>query len=152
MMSDSNGRVALEKGPNGETIVVIKPHDLSGPDQPTFDINQTTGNVKSDKQTFSRIKRIFAKDGLVHVEVDQRVIPGEHAGRPLMNQKWTVREAAERAVELNKMASVVNAADYKMVMEIVDNTIRACKEAQQQLLLPPEKKIIVPGADVPKGQ
>jgi hypothetical protein len=145
----ADNRVSVETGPDGKTVIVIKPHDLTIPDRPTFDIEQTTGNIRTGKQSFSRIKRIYAKDGLVHVEVDHKVIPGVHGGRPLLNQKWSVREAAERATELNKMASVVDAADYKMLMEIVENTIRACKEAQQQLLKPPEKKIIVPGAGQP---
>jgi len=124
------------------------PKEFSAPSEPKFDINDVQGNMKpgSDKQSFSRIKRIYAKGGYVFINVDPTLIPEMHGGKPLQNQMLTVKEAAERARELNRMACVMTAADYKMIMEIVEATIRACKEAQQQLAAPPEKKIIVPGA------
>ena len=114
-----------------------------------FDIDDVVGNTKTDKQSFSRIKRIYAQDGKIFVEVDSTINPKEHGGRPLQNQVWSVKEAATRAVELNKMASIVGAADYKMIMEIVENTTAACQEAQQQMLKPSDKTIIVPGSDMP---
>lgn len=108
-----------------------------------FDISMLTGDKTTDKQSFSRIKRIYAKDGLVFMDVDSSLDPRAHGGAPLLSRVLSVKEAAERAITLNKMAGAMNAADYKMVMEIVDNTIQACREAQQQLL----KLNLAPGED-----
>jgi hypothetical protein len=137
---------------SGNAQILIKAHEPAEPDKgPVFDINDVVGNMKpgSDKQSFSRIKRIYASGGFVNIEVDSTLIPGEHGGKPLVNQRLSVREAAERAAELNRMTRVMDAADRKMIFEIIANTIEACREAQQQLLAPPEKKIVVPGSQMP---
>ena len=144
----AKSRVEREREPDGRDVLVVRPPEPS-PDLPSFDLDDNVGNLKSDKQTFSRIMRVYASNGMVRIEVDPTVVAGEHGGRPLQNQVLTVREAAERAAELNRMACVMVPADKKMVMEIIESTIRACREAQQQLMAPPDRKIVVGGVDLP---
>lgn len=92
-----------------------------------------TGVFNGTRQSFNRIKSIHAKDGFVFVSV-YPLGEGDKPdmGNPLKDQMLSIREAAARAKGLNAMAHKLPKKDRETAMEIVDNVIAACREAQKQ--------------------
>jgi len=90
------------------------------------------GSFTGEAQHFSNIKRIFAKDGFVFIEVEAKNKQEGIHGNALKDGMLTIRDAASRATALNAMAHKFPKKDREVAMEIVDNVIAACKEAQIQ--------------------
>lgn len=97
-----------------------------------IDNQNAEGSFQGESQHFSRIKKIYAKDGFVFVSVYPRKATDDAMGKPLKDQMFSIREAAARAKGLNAMAHKFPQKDRDVAMEIVDNVIAACKEAQTQ--------------------
>jgi hypothetical protein len=89
------------------------------------------------RQSFNRIKRVYAAGGHVVLEVyDKPPTDGNEESKQISTKVLQVRQAAERARALNAMAMRMPKKDAQVAMDIVRDTIAACKEAQTQLQLP----------------
>lgn len=95
---------------------------------------RATGTFDGEAQHFSSIKKIYAKDGFVFIEVYDGAKVDKHdiLGNKLKDQMMSIRDAAARAQGLNAMAHKFPKKDREVCMEIVENVIEACKEAQEQ--------------------
>lgn len=87
-----------------------------------------------NKQNFNKIKSIDAVGGHIVVTVYDKV-DGEDKGERLTNQLWTIKEAAERASELNKIAHLLPEHEKKTALDIVEETIKKINEAKTQVQL-----------------
>ena len=111
-----------------------KPEELPEEKPPVFDIDgKDDPKFTTSAQSFNRIKAIQAVSGMVLVLVDD-----ERCDVGVMTQKlkpvlMSVREAAQRALGLNRMIGKLPAkSDKDVANEIVEATMSACKEAQRQ--------------------
>ena len=112
----------------------MKPEELPEEKPPVFDIDgKNDPKFTTSAQSFNRIKAIKAVSGMVLVLVDD-----ERCDVGVMTQKlkpvlMSVREAAQRAMGLNRMIGKFPAkSDKDVANEIVEATMAACKEAQRQ--------------------
>lgn len=106
---------------------VVKQEEVTG-----FDIDKKGTLFKDDKQTFSRIRDVRAEGHMVWIEVDEGRMDENHAA-VLVSKKVTPEEALERAIALNRMLmhKAIKIADVKQVEDIVEATITAVLEAQE---------------------
>ena len=111
-----------------------KPDELPKEKPPVFDIDGKDDPVfTTSAQSFHRIKAIRAASGMVLVLVDDQRCDVGVMTAPLKPVLMSVREAAQRAMGLNKMIGKFPAkSDKDSAHEIVEATMAACKEAQRQ--------------------
>lgn len=97
------------------------------------------------RETFNRIKKVYAAGGHVIIEVYDREPDKDTPldSVPISSKVLDVKAAAARARALNAMALKLPEKDGKVALDIVADTIAACKEAQEQLFVPPSKQIVV---------
>ena len=100
---------------------------------PTFmEQQRSTGTYDVETQNFSSIKRIYAKNGMVNIDVYAKAKTKPAQGNPLRDTVLSVHDACVRAASLNEMAHKFAPKVRSTIMEIVDNVIAASREAQQQ--------------------
>jgi len=101
-----------------------------------FDENKQSGRFKSDVQSLSRIKNVYADGEEVVIEVDKSKIDLSIHAAILTDQRLTPKEAVQRALMLNDMLRLekVQLADRKMVQDIVEATIIAVIEARENTM------------------
>ena len=87
------------------------------------------------RQTFNRIRNLRAEGGYVHVDVKEDH-DKDYIGPELTTQVWTVKEAAQRAQALNRIAHKLPEKERAVAMDIIEVVIARCKEAQMQLMDP----------------
>lgn len=135
----SDGRVEIDF----ENITVTPQEKLE-----THVINQDApaedgfdGDIKSDrfatsKQSFSRIKDVYADGPAVVIKVDEGAIDTATQAAVLATKTITPAEALQRAAALNSMLAhqSIQMADRKQVGELIEATIMACLEAQENTM------------------
>ena len=100
-----------------------------------FDIDSSKSDYTTSVQSFNRIRDIRAVDGMVLVLVDEKRQDEGVQSAKLKPVLMSVREAAERAIGLNRMINKFpGKSDKDTAHEIVEATVAACKEAQRQKL------------------
>ena len=85
-----------------------------------------------EMQIFDRLSDVKARDGMVVVLVNENAHLLSEQSRPSVSQVWTVREAAQRTRELNKMARKIKNIDLNTLLQVVEKMTNVCKEAQLQ--------------------
>lgn len=98
-----------------------------------FDPDKKSGRFKDDKQSLSRIKNVYADGHSVVIEIDKSKTDLSIHAAVLHDQRISPQAAVERALALNDMLRLdkVNLADRGMVQEIVQATVIAVLQAQE---------------------
>ena len=111
-------------------------HVINQDEATGFDENKKSGRFKDDKQAFSRIKDVRAEGPEVVIEVEEDVVDLNVHAAQLKTQRVTPSEAVQRALALNSLLMVdkINLADRKQVQDIVEATILATMEAQENIM------------------
>jgi hypothetical protein len=114
----------------------LESHVINQDEETGFDENKKSERFQSDKQSFSRIKNIYAEGPAVVIEVDEGKIDVKTQAAILGSKKVTPSEALQRATALNAMLAhdKVVLADRKQVEEIIQQTIEATLEAQENTM------------------
>lgn len=86
-----------------------------------------------ERQHFNNIKDIKAVNGMVVIQVYGKKEKGDK-GADLQDVVLTVRQAAERAASLNRIASKLPEKDRKVADDIVDQVIAKILEAREQVI------------------
>jgi len=114
----------------------IKSHVINQDEATGFDETKQSDRFKSDKQSFGRIRSVRADGPNVVIEVDEGKIDATTQASILGNKRLTPEEALQRAIALNTMLmhEAVVLADRKQVENIVEETIVAVLEAQENVM------------------
>jgi len=88
--------------------------------------------MSDEKQSFSRIRSIEARDGQILIRTKSEHTDG--GANPINETVLSVREAGERATALNNMANKFAPADRQVVDDLIAEIIERCEEAQQQII------------------
>jgi len=101
-----------------------------------FDVDKQSGRFEDDKQSFTRIKNVYAEGPEVVIEVDPKQTDFRIHAAVLQTQRLSVQEAIQRAVALNQMLMLdkINLSDRKQVGDIVEATIEAVLEAKENMM------------------
>jgi len=109
----------------------------------------TTANKQTaPNQNFTNIKAIRAVRGNIVVDVYKKGTKKSKQGakgKAVKTTFMTVKEAVERAQALNAIALKMPEADAKDTMDLVQEIIAKCREAQEQkrtLLVDPNGKVL----------
>lgn len=106
------------------------------PDPEGFDIDKKSNRFKTDTQSFSRIKDVRCEGVEVLIEIDKTKLDLSIHAAVLTDQRITPTQAIERAIALNQMLMLdkVTLADRKQVEAIVEATMIAVLEAQENMM------------------
>lgn len=122
--------------------VTVKPqeklesHVINQDEATGFDMDIVSDRFKDSKQSFSRIKDVYAEGPAVVIKVAEGEIDTSNQAAVLTTKKITPTEALQRATALNAMLAhnAITLADRKQVEELVEATIMACLEAQENTM------------------
>lgn len=95
----------------------------------------TTKPKALQKQTISRIDDMFAVDGMVCIKVYEHQQLQAEGSRPSVTQVWSVREAATRALAMNRQLKKLERLsnfDKKQFTDMIERLTVVCKEALLQ--------------------
>ena len=111
-------------------------HVINQDEADGFDIDKKSDRFKNDKQSFSRIKDIYAEGPSIVIKVADGEIDTATQAAVLSTKKVTPAEALQRATALNAMLGhdQVVLADRKQVEHIIEATIEATLEAQENIM------------------
>ncbi len=115
----------------------LESHVINQDEATGFDLDKESDRFKTSVQSFSRIRDVYAEGPSVIIKVDEGKIDTSTQAAVLQTKKITPREALERATALNAFLAhdKVQLADRKQVEELIEATITACLEAQENTML-----------------
>jgi hypothetical protein len=114
----------------------LESHVINQDEATGFDIDKESDRFKTSKQAFSRIKNVYADGPVVIIEVEEGKLDTKTQAAILGTRRVTPAEALQRATALNSMIAhkQIQLADRKQAEEIVEATIEATLEAQENIM------------------
>jgi hypothetical protein len=111
----------------------VESHVINQDKATGFNADKKSGRFKDDKQSMSRIKNVFADGDEVVIQIDKSKLDLSIHAAVLVDQRISTKEATQRALMLNDLLRLdkVNLADRQQVQDIVQATIIAVLEAQE---------------------
>lgn len=125
----ADGSVGISQGE-------LETHVINQDEAVGFDSERKSDRFKTDKQSFSRIRDVRAEGPSIVIQVEEGRIDPSTQAAVLATKVITPSEALQRAAALNSMLGhdKVALADRKQVEDIVEATIEATLEAQENIM------------------